>query len=164
MQLLGDYADAGSANQIAAEKASAEIYSMDGVKRFFAWYNRGTSLVALQDYYGGAQAYDEAFKYLASLPEAEVPKKIMRVAWYQTGPYFAYFYSGRYQDVINLADQAMTLPSKGPYLEESFFWRAKARYAIGDTPGALEDLRQSLVYHPGFVPSVDFLGQLGYTE
>jgi hypothetical protein len=164
MQLLGDYADAGSANQIAAEKASAEIYSMDGVKRFFAWYNRGTSLVALQDYYGGAQAYDEAFKYLASLPEAEVPKKIMRVAWYQTGPYFAYFYSGRYQDVINLADQAMTLPSKGPYLEESFFWRARARYAIGDTPGALEDLRQSLVYHPGFVPSVDFLGQLGYTE
>jgi hypothetical protein len=28
----------------------------------------------------------------------------------------------------------------------------------------LEDVRQSLVYHPGFVPSVDFLGQLGYTE
>jgi hypothetical protein len=50
MQLLGEHADAGSANQIAAEKASAEIYSMGGVERFFAWYNRGTSLVALQDY------------------------------------------------------------------------------------------------------------------
>jgi hypothetical protein len=35
---------------------------------------------------------------------------------------------------------------------------------IGDTPGALEDARQSLVYHPGFVPSVTFLNELGYTE
>jgi tetratricopeptide (TPR) repeat protein len=164
MQLLGEHANASTANQIAAEKASAEIYSSSGVDRFFAWYNRGTSLVAMQDYYGGALAYDEAFTYLASLPDDQVPKKIMRTVWYQTGPYFAYFYSGRYQDVINLAAQAMALPTKGPYLEESFYWRARARYMIGDTPGALEDLRQSLVYHPGFVPSVDFLGQLGYTE
>jgi hypothetical protein len=164
MQLLGDYADAATASQIAAERASVEIYSTSGADRFFAWYNRGTSLVALQDYYGAALAYDEAFTHLASLPDEEVPKKIMRMVWYQTGPYFAYYYTGRYQDVINLANQAMALPSKGPYLEESFYWRARARYMIGDTPGALEDLRQSLVYHPGFVPSVDFLKDLGYTE
>jgi hypothetical protein len=164
MSLLGEYADVTAANQIAAEKASAEIYSLSGVDRFFAWYNRGTSLVALQDYNGGALAYDEAFTYLASLPDADVPKKIMRMVWYQTGPYFAYFYSGRYMDVINLADQAMALPTQGPYLEESFYWRAEARHAIGDTAGALEDLRQSLVYHPGFIPSVSFLNRLGYTE
>jgi hypothetical protein len=164
MELLGEHADATRANQIAAEQASTEIFSMSGPDRFFAWYNRGTSLVALQDYQGGALAYDEAFTYLASLPDEEVPKKIMRMVWYQTGPYFAYYYTGRYQDVINLAAQALALPTQGPYLEESFYWRARARYMIGDTPGALEDARQSLVYHPGFVPSVTFLNELGYTE
>jgi hypothetical protein len=162
VELLGELADPAAANQIAAERASADIYSTTGVDRFFAWYNRGTSLVALQDYYGAALAYDEGFTHLASLPEAEVPKKIMRMVWYQTGPYFAYYYTGRYQDVINLSAQAMALPTKGPYLEESFYWRASARYMIGDTPGALEDLRQCLVYHPGFVPCVEKLKELGY--
>jgi tetratricopeptide (TPR) repeat protein len=164
MALLGEYADATTASQIAAERASAEIFSTSGADRFFAWFNRGSSLVALQDYHGGALAYDEAFLYLASLPEEETPKKIMRIVWYQTGPYFAYFFTGRYQDVINLAGQAMAVASRGPFLEESFFWRARARYMLGDTAGALEDLRQSLVYHPGFEPSVQLLNDWGYSE
>lgn len=159
--LLGDYADGTRSNQIAFQKASDEIYTGNGIEKFFAWYNRGTSQVALQDFYGAAQSYDEAFNYLANMAEDQVPKKIMRVVWYQTGPYFAYFYSGRYQDVIELAEQAMGLPTQGPYLEESFYWRAQSRLALGDNQGAIEDLRKSLEYHPGFIPSVELMNQLG---
>ncbi len=35
--------------QIAAERASAEIYNQAGQAQFFAWFNRGTSLMRLQD-------------------------------------------------------------------------------------------------------------------
>jgi tetratricopeptide (TPR) repeat protein len=159
--ILGDYTDEEKANRISLDKASAETSSKIGADQFFAWYNRGTSLVALQDYVGAAGAYDQAFTYLASLPEDQVPKKIMRVVWYQTGPYFAYFYAGRYQDVINLADQALSMPAH-PYLEESWYWKARAKVALGDNAGAVADLQESLKYHEGFPPSVDLLQQLGY--
>ncbi len=161
--LLGDYADENAASQIAFQKASDEVYTTTGADTFFAWFNRGTSQVALQDYYGAAQSYDEAFNTLASMPTDEVPKKIMRIIWYETGPYFAYYYSGRYQDVINLAEQSLDLPTQGPYLEESFYWRAQARLALGDNQGAIDDLRKSLEYHPGFIPSVELMNQLGVT-
>ena len=32
---------------------------------------------------------------------------LIRMMWYQTGPYFAYYYSARYQDVINLANTTL---------------------------------------------------------
>ncbi len=159
--LLGDYANENAASQIAFQKASDEVYTSSGVDTFFAWYNRGTNQVALQDYYGAAQSYDEAFKYLASMPKDLVPPKIMRMVWYQTGPYFAYYYSGRYQDVIDLAKQALALPTQGPYLEESFYWRAQAEIALGDKQSAVDDLGKSLEYHPGFSPSVNLMNQLG---
>lgn len=156
---LGLYADDAAANRAAYDLASSEIYSSEGQAQFFAWYNRGTSLVRLQDFTGAAQAYDEAFALYAKLPTADRP---WRVTWYQTGPYFAYYYSGRYQDVLNLADQTITSAS-APYLEENFFWRAKAKAALGDTAGAVEDLRKSLEYHPDFSPSLNELAAMGVT-
>lgn len=162
--LLGDYADERTSDQIAAQKASNEIASETGINLFFAWFNRGTSLVSLQDYYGAANAYDQAFLLLSSLPEGQVPKKVMRIIWYQTGPFFAYYYTGRYQDVIDLANTAIGIASRGPFLEESFYWRARARAALGDTAGAIDDLQTSLKYHPEFPPSVEILRQMGVSN
>ncbi len=160
--VLGDYANDATANAIAAQKASEEIDSLGDPEKLFAWYNRGTSLVALQDYAGAASAYDAAFNYLAGLSEDIAPKKVMRLVWYQTGPYFAYYYSGRYQDMVNLADKVLAMPSNGPNLEESLYWRAMAKRMMGDTPGAVADLQASLVVHPEFGPSVNLLQELGY--
>ena len=81
--------------------------------------------------------------------------------WYQTGPYFAYYYSGRYQDVIDLTSLTIEKAAE-PYLEENFYWRAMAYVAIGNTSQAVEDLNKSLEYHPDFAPSVQLLRQLGY--
>jgi len=82
--------------------------------------------------------------------------------WYQTGPYYAYYYSGRYNDVIELANQTLKAMSE-PVLEESYYWRAMASYALGNTNKAVVDLRQSIDFHPGFAPSMAMLNQLGVT-
>ena len=157
MRTLGNSADEAAGYSIAAQTAATEAVSLDGLQQFFAYFNRGTSLAGLQDYSGAAAAYDQAFQLMAALPEADRPWRMM---WYQTGPYFAYYYSGRYMDVINLATNTIDTAAE-PYLEESFIWRARARIILGDNQGAIEDVRKSLEYHPGFGPGVELAEQLG---
>jgi tetratricopeptide (TPR) repeat protein len=81
--------------------------------------------------------------------------------WYQTGPYFAYFYTGRYYDVLNLADTTLNAMQSDKNLEESYYWRGMAKAALGDTSGAISDYQTSLQYHPGFEPALFQLRQLG---
>ncbi len=157
MSVLGDYADEANSYRIAYKKASEAINSLSGIEAFFAWFNRGSSQVNLQDYAGAAASYDQAFALYPSLPEDKRPYRIM---WYQTGPYFAYYYMSRYQDVINLATQTVDYVEK-PFLEESFYWRGRARGATGDAEEDIADQRVALKYHPGFTPSLDELAHLG---
>lgn len=157
LQLLGPSADETASYRIAAQTAGAESVSLSGLQQFFASFNYGTSLVNLQDYAGAAFAYDKAFQQMAALPEGDRPWRMM---WYQTGPYFAYYFTGRYTDVINLATNTIDSAAE-PYLEESFIWRARARAILGDTNGAIEDVRKSLEYHPGWSPALELAQQLG---
>lgn len=143
----------------AAQKASDEIYLLAGRDQYFAWFNRGTSLVQLQDYTGAAAAYDVAFALYPNIPTKVRP---WRMLWYQTGPYWAYYYAGRYQDVINLSTTTLEAMSE-PVLEESYYWRALAREASGNTKGAIKDLRSALEVHPGFEPALTRLQQLDAT-
>jgi tetratricopeptide (TPR) repeat protein len=162
LALLGPQQAENTANlQYAAEKASDEIYSLADVDQFFAWYNRGTNLKDLQDYGGGGR-YDEAFAIYNQLPEDKSVRPY-RILWYQTGPYYAYYYTGRYYDVISLASTALDAALDEPALEESFYWRAMAKAALGDSAGAAEDFRQSLKYHPDFPPTIAQMQVLGIT-
>jgi tetratricopeptide (TPR) repeat protein len=158
LDLLGPYVDEIYANQRAAELASGEIFALTEARpRYFAWFNRGTSLGLLQDYAGAAQAYDEAFANVyPTIPQGERPWRMM---WYQTGPYKAYYYSGRYNDVINLATTTLNSMSK-PVLEESFYWRAMAREALGDLDGAISDLREAVILNPNFTAGKQQLERL----
>jgi hypothetical protein len=158
--LLGDYVDEEESNRIAYNNASEEIWSLSGVDQYFAWFNRGTSQVALKDYYGAAESYDRAFLVYESLPESDRPYRMM---WYQTGPYFAYYTTGRYQDVINLANQTFDT-ARLKILEESFVWRGRAEAALGDMAAAKEDLCASLEYHEGFLPALQEIEQLGFSD
>jgi hypothetical protein len=158
--LLGSQADEGAANAAAAQRASDEIFQLTGRDQLFAWFNRGTSLVALQDYAGAGAAFDEAFRIDAELLTTDPESRPYRIMWYQTGPYKAYFYSGRYNEVINLATHTLANMSE-PVLEESYYWRGLAREAVGDVPGAIEDLRAALNMHPGFTPALEQLRRLG---
>ncbi len=160
MAILGDQADETVNYQYAAQKASDEIYALTGADQFFAWYNRGTNLKELQDYAGSAQAYDQAFAIYNTLPEDRSVRPY-RILWYETGPYFAYFYTGRYYDVISLSTTAINAALDEPALEESFYWRAMAKNALGDAYGATQDFQESLKYHPNFEPSIYQLQLLG---
>jgi tetratricopeptide (TPR) repeat protein len=157
MAILGPQADETANDQHALEIASEEIYTLSERDQFFAWFNRGTNLVAFQDYAGAATAYDEAFALYAELPEEKRPWRMM---WYQIGPYWAYYYTGRYADVISLATTTLDAMSE-PVLEESYYLRALAREALGDVAGAIEDWQTSLKHHPGFEPSLSQLARLG---
>lgn len=158
MELLGEDQDEANNYQRAALTASNEIYGLEGIDQFFAWYNRGTNLVQLQDYAGAADAYDNAFAVYATLPLDDRP---WRMLWYQTGPYFAYYYSQRYWDVLNLADATLNAMQSDKNLEESYHWRGMAKAALGDTAGAIADFRTSLQFHPGFEPPLYQLELLG---
>lgn len=162
LALLGPDADEIANIQSALEKSAAQIYQTEGTNQFFAWYNYGTNLVKLQDFGGAAQAYDTAFGLYDALPD-DLSIRPYRILWYQTGPYFAYYYTGRYYDVIQLAtnNSIGQVKDDEPALEESFYWRAMARIALGETSGAVEDVQACLQYHENFQPCVLLAQQLG---
>jgi tetratricopeptide (TPR) repeat protein len=159
MAVLGPQANLAYNQEYTSQKAAAEVQQLSGRDKFFALYDLGSSLVTLQDYAGAAQAYDQAYQLYPSIPEKQRP---YRMTWYETGPYFAYYYTGRYTDVTNLATQTIG-STTSPGLEESFVWRARAQVATGDTTDAVNDLKTALVWHPGFQPALDELANLGVT-
>ncbi|MBN2149406.1 MAG: C39 family peptidase [Anaerolineales bacterium] len=156
--LLGNWLDEDWASQYALGMALGEVETLEGIDQYFAAFNIGTSHVALRQYVDASYAYDYAFQVYAALPDDNL--RPYRMMWYQTGPYFAYYYSARYQDAINLANATFETISE-PVLEETFYWRGMARLAIGETDGAVDDLRQSLHLHPGFEPALYQLGLMG---
>lgn len=160
MNVLGPYADQQWAAQHALRIAEERIGKSSGIDSFFAWFAKGTSHVALLEYADAAVAFDQAFAIYNDLGKDD-KQRPYRMMWYQTGPYWAYFYSGRYQDVISLSDITLTETISKPTLEESIYWRGRAKYMIGDTPGAVADFRESLRLHPNWPPAIQSLQDLG---
>jgi tetratricopeptide (TPR) repeat protein len=160
MNLLGPLWDEPTAFQIAHDRALSETTSLtDARDRFFAWFNLGSTLVKQLDYSGAANAFDQAYLLMPDIAEKLRPWRIM---WYQTGPYYAYYYTQRYNDVINLANTTLN-PMAEPVLEESYYWRGLAEAKLGDQTSAIADLKKSMTVHPGFGPAVSALQQMGVT-
>jgi len=160
LNVLGPLVDETASYRIAADRATAETTSLtDARSQYFAWFNVGTSLVKLADYGGAASAFDKAFAIYPSIDKIYRP---YRMLWYQTGPYYAYYYTARYQDVINLATTTLDAESEH-VLEESYHWRAMAKLQLGQQDAAIADFQNALKVHPGFGPSYDQLVQLGIT-
>ena len=158
LALLGNYADTDWSSRYALEVAQDEISALSGIDQFFAAFNAGTSHVYLREYVDAAYAYDYAFQLYAEIPKDDL--RPFRTMWYQTGPYFAYYYSGRYQDVIDLAN--VTFNTIGDdVLEESWYWRGMGELALGSTDAAIADFRESVRLHPDFAAGLYQLSQLG---
>ena len=160
LTLLGNLADQDTASRHALTVAVRESQSLTGIDRFFAWFNIGTSHVALHEYTDAAVAYDNAFSIYNGLDSADTTRPY-RMMWYQTGPYFAYYYSNRYADVINLATTTLEDTIASPDLEESLLWRGRAYYMAGDTGSAVDDYRAALKVHPKWTPALQALQDLG---
>jgi tetratricopeptide (TPR) repeat protein len=159
-EILGPYADSAWADQHALQVAEREINEYRGIDQFFAWFNKGTSLEQLQQYAEAASAYDQAFAIYAELGEGDVLRPY-RMMWYQTGPYWAYHYSWRYQDVINLANTTLYDSISKPILEESFYWRGMANLELGENDQAVADFRETVRLNPNFGPGWAMLEYMG---
>ncbi|MEN7973983.1 MAG: tetratricopeptide repeat protein [Verrucomicrobiota bacterium] len=159
-EALGPYLDPAWSSLRALELSEVEIETQEGINEFFAWFNKGTSHVKLQQYVDAAAAYDNAFTLYARLGtgDSERPYRIM---WYQTGPYWAYYYSARYLDVINLANTTLYDTISEPTLEESFYWRGQAYLAAGENGRAVDDFREAVRLNPYFGAALNALAQLG---
>jgi len=157
LELLGPFADPQQSFQIAALRASQEIPELTGRAQFFAWFNLGSSRVGLGDYSGAAEAYDQAFAVYPTLPEAMRPYRLM---WYVAGPYEAYYHTGRYEDVVQLANTTFAWVGQ-PVLEESYYWRGMANLALGKQNLAVADFRKAVGLNPNYAPPRDELLRLG---
>lgn len=160
LNALGPLANENNSYRVAYDRAVSETSSLsDPRDQYFAWFNAGTSLVKLNDYTGAAAAYDMAFSAYPGIPEIYRP---YRMLWYQTGPYYAYYYTARYQDVIDLATTTLDAESEH-ILEESYHWRALSKLELGQRDSAVDDLRNAIRVHPGFSPSYTLLVEMGET-
>jgi len=157
LALLGPHADPVYNYQETARRALEQTAVLSGRNQFFAWFNRGSSLVALRDFPAAAEAFDAAFTVYAALNEVDRPWRVM---WYLDGPYAAYYNTGRYQDVIDLAQITLTHIDK-PVLEETYFWRGIAREALGDRDGAIADLERAARLNPNSTSALAELQRLG---
>jgi hypothetical protein len=169
-QVLGPWVDQYWAAQHALDIAKQEIQgnSLTGNDLFFAMFNQVTSDINLQnpDYGPAAAAYDQANAYynnqLIQIDKSANDKPLpYRIMWYETAPYYAYYFTGRYQDVINLAEVNLNKIMATRSLEESWYWMARAEYALGNYDTAVADMRKALYYHPNFQPALDMLALWG---
>lgn len=146
LELLGPDADETANRQRALETALAETQA--DPQNAFAWFNLGSNLNYFDRYAEAAEAFDQARQI--GLP--------WRMMFYQFGPYRAYFNTGRYQDIIDVADAAL---NARPDLEENFFWRGWARYMLGDREAAVADFRSALEVNPNFDDARSALASVG---
>ncbi len=157
LALLGPDADPARNLQNTLDQVTARIPQLSGRELFFAWYSRGSILVEMQNYIEAAQAYDQAFAIYAELPSGERP---WRITWYQVGAYPAYYYTGRYQDTLNLALQTLT-NKRSQELPETWYWAGRAAAALQMNDDAIAHYRKALEYHPGWALPLEGLAELG---
>ena len=159
IDILGPQWDADYNLRYALEKTTERINTLEGRELFFAWYSRGNILVEMKDYAGAAEAYDKAFAEYDKIPESDKP---WRVFWYQTGPFFAYFYTARYNDVLNLANYVLDITPEDA-IPETWVWRGRANKMLGDWTAAESDFRKALQWHPGWWVAESELTNMGLT-
>ena len=143
--ILGPFVDpnyaAQSALDVARQEAAAN--SNDG----WAWFNMGTSLDKLGNYYDAATAFDEAFRH-------DMPYRLL---WYEFSPFEAYFKVGRYDDVLQLAENT---EETTVYVEEIYFWRGMVFAAEGQPQQAIDEFNQVLSFNPNFSEAMDMRTQV----
>jgi len=142
--LLGQRIDPWQMHTAALDVALSDVAT--DVEDRYAWFNAGTNYLALGRPAEAAAAYDRA--RMLNLP--------WRVLWYQFGPFEAYLQVGRYQDTIELANANL---KNARNLEESYYYRALARRALGDEAGARADLEIALRYNPNDTRAAEALDE-----
>ena len=131
--ILGEDWDPDVNRQNALQLAESQTKS--DPDNAFTWFNLGSNMVYFERYQEAAQAYDTA-------RQLGLPQRMLR---YQFGPFFAYFFGGRNDDLLVLTEYAL---QRTPNSEETLLWRGWGKYRAGDTPGAISDFQAALAENP----------------
>jgi hypothetical protein len=132
-RLLGEDWDADINRQNTLELVQSQ--TIDEPNNAYAWFNLGSNLIYFEQYNEAANAYDNA-------RQIGLPQRMMR---YQFGPFFAYFFSGRNDDLLALVDYAL---GRTPNSEEALLWRGWGRYRAGEYFKAIDDFQAALEENP----------------
>lgn len=143
--ILGDELDDDTMYAYAAQRAQEEWNA--NPNDAFAAFNLGSSLVGLREYDAAAQAFDHA----------RVLKLPWRMMWYQFGAYEAYYQTGRYEEILALADA--TLKPTGD-LEESYYYKGLALQKLGRVNEAREQFLLALKYNSNYLAAQQALQDL----
>ena len=133
--ILGEHWDVNANRQHALEVSKQE--TADDPENAYAWFNLGTNLVYFERYQEAARAYDTA-------RNLGLPQRMLR---YQFGPFFAYFFSGRNEDLIALTEYAL---QRTPNAEEALLWHGWVMYREGKINEASADFWQALQENPNY--------------
>jgi hypothetical protein len=144
--ILGEDLDSQS-NWLRALRQTRSVVEA-GSEDPFAWFNLGSDLVALERFEEAASAYDRARQI--GLP--------WRMLWYQFGPFRAYYETGRYQELIALADA--TIKSAGGNIEELYYWKGMGLIAQGDIEQGRQAWQQAVELNPNYVEAAAALEAL----
>jgi len=115
----------------------------------FAQYNLGTTYAAQGQYEEAVVAFDRAL-------EIGVP---FRMLWYQFAVYEAYYYSGRYDDVIENARRAL-LNMGGNGAEEVYYWLGLGYFGRGELERAQAQFENAISFNGTYEPAIDALERL----
>jgi hypothetical protein len=128
-EILGENWDVKKNRELAIE--AAEEATQDEPDNPFHWFNLGTNLVYFDRYGEASAAYDQARKI-------GLPQRMMR---YQFGPFLAYFNALRTEDLLSVAEYAVTIT---PNSEEARLWLGWAHFRNGDRLAAESEFRKAL--------------------
>jgi len=84
-----------------------------------------------------------------------LPQRMLR---YQFSPFFAYFHTGKIDELLTLTNYALQRTDNS---EEALLWHGWALYRQGDTTGAISDWRKALKARPDYqdaLYALDFVG------
>lgn len=144
--ILDRHWDPKDAAQLAFDAAQAEA-RLDP-SNAFAWFNMGTSLVALQRYQEAAAAFDQSRRLGPP----------WRMMWYQFGAFEAYYRLGRYDDVLSLVKVNL---NNAEEIEETYYWQGLVLQAQGKPEQAASSFRRALAYNPNYDDARAALAGLG---
>ncbi len=121
--------------QKALDRSLAEVSA--NPKDAFALFNLGSNLVYFERYPEAASAYDQA-------RQVGLPQRMLR---YQFGPFFAYFHTGRMQDLLAVTEYALKITRNS---EEAHLWHGWALFRQGNRQGAMDDFNAALEARPDY--------------
>jgi tetratricopeptide (TPR) repeat protein len=144
--ILGQDADDAAMWQRALLQAQAEVAQRPDDP--YARFNLGSDQVSVGQFELAVAAYEQAMAI--GLP--------WRMLWYQFGPFRAYYETGRYQELVALADATINPDGE---IEEIYYWRGIGLAALGLPGAARQAWQRALELRSGYGEAAAALAELG---